>query len=79
MRSCRRRRCVDEGVGAGSRRQHQRAVAGRERLGRLAVERHDPDIVVLDFDSNNIALAAIDEAKSQPFIARAGISSVVGR
>ena len=44
------------------------AVAGQERLGRLAVQGHDPDVMVFDFYCNNIALKAIDEAKPEPFI-----------
>ena len=59
---------IDKGVGAAAGRQHQGAVAGRERFGRLAVERHDADFVVFNFDCHNSALAAIDEAKPQAFI-----------
>ena len=44
---------IDEGVDPGSRSEHQRAVARRERLGRLAVEGHNPNIVILNFDCNN--------------------------
>ncbi len=64
----RRRGRVDEGVDPGSRRQHQRAIARQERLGRLAVEGHDPDIMTFYFHSNDIALKAIDKAKSQAFM-----------
>ncbi len=62
---------VDEGVDPGSRRQHERAVARGERLGRLAVEGHDADVVSFYFQRNNIALAAIDKAKSQALMGRA--------
>ena len=43
------------------------AVAGQERLGRLAVDGHHPDVVLFDFDRNDSALAAIDKAKPEPF------------
>ena len=45
-----------------------RAVARGERLGRLAVEGHDPDLVALHFHRNDSPLAAIDEAKSKAFM-----------
>ena len=67
-RGARRRGHIDEDVGPAAGRQHQRAVAGRERLGRLAVEGHDPDVETLHFDRNDRALAAIDEAEPEPFV-----------
>ena len=51
-----------------ARRQHERAVARRERFGGLPVERHDPDLVSLHFQRNDSPLAAIDEAESEPLI-----------
>ena len=63
-----RRRHIDEGIDPAAGRQHQRAVAGLERLGGLAVDGHDPDLEPLQFDCNNSALAAIDEAEPDPFI-----------
>ena len=67
------RRCrVDEGVGPGSRRQHQCTGACQERLGRLAVEGHDANVVTLYFYGNDIALAGIDEAESQPLMGVGG-------
>ena len=56
-----RRACVDEGVGPASRRQHDRAVPRRERLGGLAIQGHDPHLVPVHFDRNDSPLAAIDE------------------
>ena len=61
-------RDIDKGIDPAARRQHQRAVAGREWLGRLAVDGHDPDLDALQFHCNNSALAAADEAKSDPFV-----------
>ncbi len=46
----RRPRDIDKDVGAAARRQHQRAVAGRERLGRLAVDGHHADLEFFQFD-----------------------------
>jgi len=64
----RRRRRIDKRVDPGSRRQRECAATGEERLGRLAVDRHHPNLMVLDFDSNDSALAAIDEAKPEPLM-----------
>ena len=56
-------RPVDERVSPASRRQHQGAIAGGEWFDRLAVEGDNPDVLVFQFDRNDIALAAIDEAE----------------
>ncbi len=62
-------RCgIDQGVGPASRRQHQRAAAGRKGLGRLPVKGHDPDLVAFYFDCNDSSLAAIDEAEPETFM-----------
>ena len=45
----RRRRHIDEGIDPAAGRQHQRAIAGLERLGRLAVDGHDADLEPLQF------------------------------
>ena len=64
------RRCgqIDKGVDPAAGRQHQRAVAGLERLGWLAVDGHHADRDPLQFDSNNRALAAADDAQPDPFV-----------
>src|ERR1700681_2122697 len=59
---------VDERIGPGSRSEDERAAARQEGFGRLAVEGHDADVLPLYFNSNDIALEPIDEAKSQAFI-----------
>ncbi|MBA7713596.1 hypothetical protein ES703_122600 [subsurface metagenome] len=64
----RRRRHVDEGVEPAARRQHQRAVAGEKRLGRLAVDRHDCHVGALQLQCDHGAPAAVDEAKPQAFV-----------
>ena len=63
-----RQRGIDKDVGAAAGRQHHGAVAGRERLGGLPVERHDLDLVIFDFDRNNMALKAIYEPQPQPLM-----------
>ena len=60
---------VDEPIDSGSRRQHELAIAGQKWLGRLAVDGHHQDRMILDFQSNDIALAAVDDAKPQPLVA----------
>ena len=56
------------GVVPAAGRQYQRAVAGLERLGWLAVDGHHADLEPLQFDSNNRALAATDDAEPNPFV-----------
>mgnify|MGYP003693544645 CR=1 FL=1 len=65
-----RRRHVDEGIDPAARRQHQRAVAGLERLGRLAVDGHHTDLVAFSI------LIAITE-RWQPLIKRSLTRSLV--
>ena len=64
----RRTRHIDENIDPAARRDHQRAVAGLERLGRLAVEGHDANLDPVQFDRDNRPLAGVDEAKPEPFV-----------
>ena len=66
---------IDKGVGTCAGSQHQGAVARREWLGRLSVQRHHLDLVAFQFDRQNSALRAIDEAQPQPLDRPAAESS----
>jgi len=59
---------VHQRVDPCARRQHDLAVARDERFGRLAVDRHHPDIVIVDFQCDYSTLAAVYDAKADPFI-----------
>jgi len=61
----RRRGRVDQGIHPTAGSQHQRAVSGRKGLCRRAVHGDDADLHPLDFDCDNLLLAAIDKAESQ--------------
>ena len=68
---------IHKGVGASAGGEHQRAVAGRERLGRLSVQGHHLDLVTFQFDRQNRTLRAIDKAQPQPLIGAAESSNEV--
>jgi hypothetical protein len=70
---------VDERVDAGSGGQNQRPVAGREGLGGLAVDRHDANLQVLQFERNGSAVTGVDEAKSEAFVGADRDCDRVGR
>ncbi len=59
---------IHERVGAAPGRQHHGAVARQERFAGLAVDGHDPDVVIFKFDSQNSALRSIDKAKPQALV-----------
>ncbi len=49
-------------------RQHDGAIAGEKRFRRLAVDGHHPGLDAIDFDCNDMALAAIDEPEPEPLV-----------
>ncbi len=66
-------------IDAGAGRHDMRAVARRERLGRLAVDGDHADIVIGDPQRDDGAMAAIDEAQPHRSLPRAAIGASSAR